>query len=386
VRVLIDFSQIPLARTGVGVYAENLVREIVSLASDSDLLFVLIQSDDAVIRELASKHPRVRVLVIPARIFRNRAALLVFEQLLLPFVLVLRRIDVIHSLHYTHPLLSPSRRVVTIHDLTFLLFPHLHTRARRLTFPFFIRRAMRHVEALIFVSQSTCNDAARLMPGGKGLRAVVPLGVDPACFAPISADRICSTRKRLGLSEPFILNVGTIEPRKNLSGLIQAFEQAADLYSRLTLVLAGKLGWDYDDVLRNIDASRHASRIRRIGFVSDDDKLALLNACELFIYPSLYEGFGLPVLEAMAAGAPVITSNNSSLGEVAGNAAELVDPGSDASIGSTLLRLLADNERRTALREMGRSRAAHFTWAATAQMTWNVYSDLMKSRKNLSHA
>lgn len=378
---MIDFSQIPLARTGAGVYAENLVREIIPLVAQSDSLFLLVQSDETAVRDLAREKRGVRLISIPSRIFRNRALLFAFEQFLLPLLLLLYRIDILHSLHYTHPLISPCRRVVTIHDLTFLLFPELHTRGRRLVMPRFIRNAMRRADAVIFVSQSTCRDAERLIPGGRAFKAVVPLGVDQRYGISPSEIEIRTNLDRLGLQSPFILNIGTVEPRKNLLRLIEAFEQLANLHPNVDLVLAGKLGWGYADVLEKIKVSPCSNRLRHVGFITDQEKLSLLNSCRIFVYPSIYEGFGLPVLEAMAAGAPVITSDNSSLSEVAGPGAVLIDPYSPSHLAAALDALLSEESKRAEMRIEGKRRASLFTWTATAEKTYQVYSSLIPGRR-----
>jgi glycosyltransferase involved in cell wall biosynthesis len=369
---LIDFTQIPITRTGVGVYAENLVRELVAAVQPSDHLVLLLQKDELELRALTMVKVNVSVLVLPSRLFRNRGALLAFEQFIMPLLLLKHNIDVVHSLHYTHPLVSPCPRVVTIHDLTFFKFPQLHTLGRRLIMPFFIRRAMKHAEALIFVSAATRRDAELLMPGGRNMRKVVPLGVDIEDVAAQPQEVTASLREK-SISQPFLLFLGTIEPRKNLARLIQAFERIAPDFPEHTLVLAGRLGWDYEPVLQAIEASPVRQRIRHLGYISELDKRALLAGCAALIYPSLYEGFGLPVLEAMAAGAPVVTSNISSLPEVAGTAALLVNPESVEELASAIRRLLGNPELVSQCRARGLERVKIFSWRRAAAETYEVY-------------
>src|SRR6266436_4872151 len=323
-RILVDFTQIPVERTGVGVYAENLVRELSSQLTSRDVMFVLIQKDETLIHQILCDRHNVLVLSLPTILFRNRGLLMLYEQVVMPF-----------------PLFSPCPRVVTIHDLTFLLYPKLHTRGRTLVMPFFIKNAMRHAEGLIFVSEATRADAERLIPSTGNLRRIVPLGVDLQGFD-IHPQETKSVLGRFSIQRPFVLFVGTLEPRKNVPRLIQAFERIANEHPDLLLVLAGKPGWDFDDVFAAIHASKYKNRIRHLGFVGDSEKRALLVACEALVYPSLYEGFGLPVLEAMAAGAPVITSNVSSLPEVAGDAAMLVNPLSVDDIADALRTIVSN--------------------------------------------
>lgn len=371
-KVLIDFTQIPLQRAGAGVYAENMVRALVPLAHPDDQIVLLMQSDERVLRNDLQGAGNVRILSIPRRLFRNRFALMLFEQIILPWILRVHRIDVLHSLHYTLPLWSPAARVVTFHDMTMILWPQLHTRARRLIMPVYMRLAWKRADAILFVSAATQRDAERIFPPSLGLRAVTPLGVSSDAFLVPPASDVQDALAAVGVSRPFLLFIGTIEPRKNLLRLIHAFETTADRYPDCTLVLAGKLGWEYEPVLRAIASSPVGARICRLGYISDVTKRALVAGCAALVYPSLYEGFGLPVLEGMAAGAPVITSNVSSLPEVAGDAAILVDPESTEALAEALREVLNPSTAEL-LRKSGPRRAQLFPWSRTAVETWKAY-------------
>ena len=371
--ILIDLTQIPLSRTGVGVYADNLVTNLIPLLRADDALILVIQSDETAIRRATEGFRSVRLVAIPASVFRNRAILMAFEQFILPIVTWMKKADVLHSLHYTHPLLALAPRVVTIHDLTFLLFPEMHTRGRRWIMPFFIRRAMKHAEAVIFVSKATQNDAERLLPAGSNLRSVVPLGETPCPPIPLGDHSSDGVLSDMGVGRPYLLFVGTLEPRKNIVRIVQAFERIAKDHPALTLVLAGKLGWHTEEIVAAITNSPVHSRIHHLGFVSEIEKSALLSNCEMLVYPSLYEGFGLPVLEAMAAGVPVITSNLSSLPEVAGDAAVLVDPNSTDAIAAAMKQILEHQSLANRLRDAGPPQAMSFTWGRMAASTKTIY-------------
>ncbi|HSY35027.1 MAG TPA: glycosyltransferase family 1 protein [Acidobacteriaceae bacterium] len=375
ISVLVDFTQIPLSRTGVGVYADHLVTNLLPLLRKDDLLTLVVQSDDLLIRAAVNGYANVHLVTIPSKFFRNRALLMIYEQLVLPIVAWAKRANLIHSLHYTHPLLSLTRRVVTIHDLTFLLFPELHTRSRRIVMPFFIRRAMKHADAVIFVSKATQDDAERLIGTGHNLRRVVPLGV-AACPPAQQGDPSSETYlSGIGVQQPYLLFVGTLEPRKNIVRIVNAFESVAETHPELTLVLAGKLGWHTDEIISAIEHSPMRPRIRYLGFVSEAQKRTLLRNCAMLVYPSLYEGFGLPVLEGMAAGAPVITSNLSSMPEVAGDAAVFVDPTSSDAIAAAIGKILRDVILATRLQKAGPAQASLFTWGRTATLTLDLYRD-----------
>jgi glycosyltransferase involved in cell wall biosynthesis len=378
-RVLIDFTQIPLNRTGVGVYADHLVANLLPLLREDDALFLVVQSDDVLISAAVNGYANVHLVAIPSKIFRNRALLMVYEQLILPIVAWGKRADLIHSLHYTHPLLAFTRRVVTIHDLTFFLFPELHTRGRRIIMPFFVRRAMKHAEAVIFVSKATQDDAERLIPAGRNLRRVVPLGVTPCPHIPEDDSSSETYLSRMGVDRPYLLFVGTLEPRKNIIRIVQAFERVADSHPDLTLVLAGKLGWHTAEIVAAMESSPMRPRIRHLGFVSEAEKWTLLRNCEMLVYPSLYEGFGLPVLEGMVAGAPVITSNLSSMPEVAGDAALLVNPTSVDAIAGAIEQLASDTNLAAHLRRLGPIQASAFTWRNTAESTCAIYRSVIEA-------
>lgn len=385
-RILIDCTQIPLKRTGVGVYADELLKHLPHIIANDDALYVLIQSDDILLKERLSLNLHISILTITSDLFRNRIALAAYEQFILPWILLLKKIDVVHSLHYTHPLICPCARVVTLHDMTFFVIPEMHTAARRLSMRFFIKRALRRAEIVIFVSESTKADAQRICDIINDRQFVVPLGVDISRFAGITDDRVTETMLKLHIEKPYILYVGTIEPRKNITRLIHAFEQLDQYNSRYKLVIAGGLGWDYAETLQAIEESPHKASIRRLGYITTDDKTALIAGCDLLVYPSLYEGFGLPVLEGMAAGVPVITSTTSSLREVAGTAAVLADPHSIEQIASSINAVLSDATYSEALREAGRSRAAEFSWEKTAVLTYAAYQRANQYPKSRLHA
>lgn len=377
-RVLVDFTQIPADRTGVGVYAENLVRELGAQISSDDVLLLLVQQDEERIREVAHARSNVVIVSLATQLWRNRALLMVYEQLVMPWLLKRKHIDVVHSLHYTHPLISPCPRVVTIHDLTFLRFSELHTTGRRLVMPFFIKRAVKHAEGLVFVSQVTCSDTEKLIPSSnRNLRSVIPHGVNVGAFQ-VSPTQKQQVLNKFSLAPPFLLFVGTLEPRKNVVRLVHAFERIAEQYPELLLVIAGKPGWNFEDIFSAMESSRYRRRIRHVGFVSESEKRALLATCEILIYPSLYEGFGLPVLEAMAAGAPVITSNVSSLPEVAGNAAVLIDPSSVEELSQAIQSILSNATQREELSRKGKERAARFSWTQAAAQTLELYKRVAK--------
>jgi glycosyltransferase involved in cell wall biosynthesis len=381
--ILIDFTQIPVQRAGAGVYAENLVRELPSLLRPDDLLFLLLQNDEVNLPRMVAEMSNVRLLFISSRLFRNRVILMLFEQLILPWLLLAHDVDVVHSLHYTVPVWCPSARVVTFHDLTMLLWPQMHTWGRRLIMPLYIRLAWRLADVIIFVSAATQCDAEKLLPSVEGrFNTVVPLGIRFESFSCPSGDDLRSGLASLNVKKPYVLFIGTIEPRKNIVRVIHAFEDIASQFPEHTLILAGKLGWDFEPVLEALARSPFHERMHYLGYISEEKKRILLAGCAALIYPSLYEGFGLPALEAMASGVPLITSNVSSLPEVVGTAALMVDPESVEQLIAAMVRLLSDPELAKKFSTLGRERARMFSWENTAAKTYKAYQAAHKGARN----
>jgi glycosyltransferase involved in cell wall biosynthesis len=349
------------------------------------MLFLLLQKDEIALARRVLDVKNVRVLFLPSRLFRNRLVLMLCEQLILPWILLAHRIDVVHSLHYTLPVWAPSARVVTFHDLTMILWPHLHTRGRRLIMPVYMRLAWRLADVILFVSAATQRDAERLLPAVESrCNRVVPLGVDLDSFRPISQGELASHLTTLAISQPYVVFIGTIEPRKNLVRLIQAFDKIAPQFPDHMLILAGKLGWGFDPVLRAMEGSPFRNRIRHLGYISEESKRTLLAGGDLLVYPSLYEGFGLPVLEGMAAGIPLITSNVSSLPEVTGTAGVMVDPESVEQLAAAMTRLLSSPELAKEYKALGLKRAKMYSWANTAAETYKAYQaahELVRSKR-----
>jgi glycosyltransferase involved in cell wall biosynthesis len=303
------------------------------------------------------------------------------EQVLIPWLALTRSLDAVHSLHYSFPLLSfgSFRRIVTVCDMSFFLFPELHVPVKRVFFQFFIRRLPK-VDGLLFISESTQRDFESYFPQCRARKAAVPLGADlDRLAAPADEAVLADLRRRFGLDK-YILYVGTIEPRKNLLGLMQAFEQCAGAHPDVKLVIAGKLGWDYQKVLDYAHASTFSDRIVLTGYIDESQKHALLKAATVFAYVSFYEGFGLPALEGMASGVPTITSNISSMPEVAGDGALLAEPNDIAQIAGNLDSLLRDQALRASLVERGLAQSRRFTWSSMTSRSLAFYRQVVSQR------
>ncbi len=315
--------------------------------------------------------PDIALTSLRSRWPTSRAAVRVlWEQLVQPWTL--RRIGahLVHGPAFVGPLLAPCPVVITIHDLSFIRFPTLFRPANRLYLTVLTRLSARRARRLIAVSAHTAAETTRLLGVPSERIDVVYHGVDPA-FHPLPADEVAVFRQRQGLPERFVLCVGTLEPRKNQTRLVEAFARIHD--GQVKLVLVGGKGWLYDELFTRVEALGLSKEIIFPGYVMNDELPLWYNAATILAYPSLYEGFGMPVLEAQACGTPVLTSNVSSLPEAAGDAASMVDPYDVEALAAELDRLLTDKLLRHELRKRGLAHASQFTWPLMAQETADVY-------------
>ncbi len=262
--------------------------------------------------------------------------------------------------------------VATVHDLSYVVYPRYHARLNgaylRVMTPLIARRA----RAIIAVSEATGQDLIERLGVSARRVHVVYSGISPLFTRRPSDERIAASRQKYGLEEGFILSVGTLEPRKNLSAVLRAYRLLRErLGDAPALALVGGAGWGLSE--QQLLGSAQSTRVRRLGYVPDEDLAALYASCDAFVYPSLYEGWGLPVAEALSLGAPTITSTVSSLPEVAGEAALLVDPGSVEAIAAALERVLTDSAEAQRLRRGGPIQVARFTTARWVEGTVAVY-------------
>lgn len=301
---------------------------------------------------------------------------ILWEQTALPFDLKRRHIDVYHGAAFVTPLIKTCRQVLTINDMTYYLVPGKHTSTKVRYFRALMPGSVARSERVIALSESVKADIIRILGTPPHKIEVIYLGKGEK-FRPIpEQDILDRIRKKYGLNRKTILFVGLIEPGKNLPTLIRAYATLKGLHQEYDLVLAGKMGSGYPDALQCATDCGVRDHVLFPGFIPDDELPELYNLAEVYVHTTLYEGFGLPVLEAMSCGTPVITSNRSSLPEIAGGAALLVDPGNVEEMAAAMHRVLTDAGLRKQMSQKGLEQSKLFTWEKTAQATLKIYQTL----------
>jgi glycosyltransferase involved in cell wall biosynthesis len=298
----------------------------------------------------------------------------------LPVELVTGRLDLFHSPDFTLPPTMPGvPTVLTVHDLTFVRDPDSADERLRAYLGRVVPRSVRRATHVLADSKATRQDLIDLWDIPPEEISVVYCGVEPRFRPVVDPTVLANVRARYNLGDrPYIFSVSTLQPRKNYRRLIQAFAPLAGRHQNLTLVIAGGKGWKYEEILAEPERLGIGGRVLFPGFVAEPDLPALLSGAALFAYPSLYEGFGLPILEAMACGTPVIASDRSSLPEVVGDAGLQVDALDVEGLTAGMERLLTEEGLRTELIGRGAGRAANFTWERAARELLAVYNRFLK--------
>jgi glycosyltransferase involved in cell wall biosynthesis len=302
---------------------------------------------------------------------------LAWEQLVLPSSVDRWSLDVYHGPHYTMPQRARVPKVVTVHDCTYFDHPEWHERSKAVFFRRAISVAARRADAIVCVSAVT-EARLRAVCDVQAPVVVAPHGVDLTRFRADADEGDAPVLRSIGVDpeRPFVAFLGTIEPRKGVAPLVRAFDRVADRHPDAVLVLAGQPGWGGEEVVRSVGAARARSRITRLGYVPDRTVPPLLRRATVVAYPSLEEGFGLPALEALACGAPLITTAGSAMAEVAGDAAVLVPAGDEPALAAAIDDALAGggiDDPAAARRRRGIERAAGYTWAASADRHLAAY-------------
>ncbi|MBQ6639794.1 MAG: glycosyltransferase family 4 protein [Saccharopolyspora sp.] len=366
--MLIDATAVPADRGGVGRYVDSL---LAALDQDGARVSVVCQPRDAGLYARIAPNSRV---VPAAEAVATRTARLTWEQTTLPRLVRRLGADVLHSPHYTTPLANPAASVVTLHDATFFTGAALHSPVKARFFRTWTKTALRRATLCVVPSEATATGLARSAGADRRAMHVMHHGVDPEFFHPPSPAEIRAVRDRFSLrDQPYVAFLGALEPRKNVPALIRGFTLAArGRADDPALVLAGQPGWDLR-VERALEAVPHRIRVIRAGYVPFAELPGFLGGAHVLAYPSIGEGFGLPVLEAMACGAAVLTTRRLSLPEVGGDAVAYCGIRA-ADVAAGLTELLDDPARRSALSTAAQRRAKDFTWASCATQHREAYA------------
>jgi glycosyltransferase involved in cell wall biosynthesis len=377
-RIGIDVSRCIQSATGVGYYAKRLAQALAVIDAENDYLLYTSFCDCTPLGLAPADLPsggNFRIGCSGSSAFfsgdRRKSAGCIKDR-------AFGDVDIVHSTAYAMPDVDKLKTIVTIHDLSIYLYPHFHTDANYTFVNRNIHRAARHADCIIADSENTKKDIMRFLHVPEEKIEVIYLAASEGVSKRGDGDDMGRIRNSFGITRPYILAVGSVEPRKNLLRSLAAFKALTETDGGrdYQFVLAGGHGWknaDFFDALRKLDIP---DKIVITGYVSEDDLQALYQGAVAFVYPSLYEGFGLPVLEAMASGVPVITSNVSSLPEVAGDAALLVDPLKVFEIFEAMEAITTSSQLRKELRVKGLKQSREFSWRKTAQKTLEIYKQV----------
>lgn len=373
-RIGIDFTPAITQGAGIGRYTRNLITALARL--DTDDRFTLISFERPVPDRDFPKAPNVHPRVFN---FTNRYMTILWQRLRLPIPVELFTglVDVYHGPDFVLPPVARARSVVTIYDLAFLTNPECAMPSLAEYLSAVVPRAARAADRIIAISQATANDLTERLAIPPEKIAIAYPGLDPRFTPDRDEAAIEALRAKYGIQRPCILAVSTIEPRKNYERLIAAFGQAMhEPDGPRMLVIAGRKGWLYDGVFEAVDTLKLGEHVKFLDYVSDAELPLLYKAADVLAMPSISEGFGIPVTEAMASGTPVVCSTGGSLPEIAGDAALTVDPYDVEGLAEALLRLTRDTSLRETLAARGLERIKAFDWDISARAHLDVYHSL----------
>ena len=382
-RIAIDYSAGIRQAAGIGNYVRNLVNAM--LAQDSENQYTLLTSGRPTRERPFPKADNVRgrSIIIPDRYLN-----ILWYRWRLPLYATYftGQVDIYHGPDFTLPPLGMKPlKVVTVHDLAFIEHPQYAVPALAAYLNKVVPEAVASADVVAAVSQATRQTLIEHFKTSPQKITIIPNGVG-AHFRRITDPVLLgATRNKFGLQHPLLLGVGTMEPRKNHIGLIKAFSIAhKKKKGPAMLAIAGGKGWLYEETLQLVSELRLEKKVRFLGRVSELELVTLYSMADVFAFPSFFEGFGVPPLEAMACGAPVITSNTSSLPEVVGDAALLIDPNDTHALAHAIMRLLADAQLSAELRQKGYERAKCYTWPESARKMLSIYQRLYEGAKDFS--
>ncbi len=371
-RIGIDYTAAVRQRAGIGRYARSLIRALARL--DHENAYILLSAGKEPDAEPWPANFSLRALPVT-----DRHLSILWQKLRLPLPVewLTGRLDLFHSPDFVLPPVRKARTVLTIHDLSFLRHPECSSPALLEYLMSAVPRSVARADLILADSQSTQHDLIELMGMDPARIRVVYPAVDDT-FARSNQAGVAAVRARHDIGGPYILSLGTLQPRKNYVRLIEAFrilKDSSDIPHRL--VIGGGPGWLYEPIYETIETLGLQDEVRMLGYVDEGDLPALYTGADVFCFPTLYEGFGIPVLEAMACGTPVVASNTSSLPEAAGDAALLMSPTDTEAMAEALGRVITDTDLREHLIQSGLVQCQRFSWSDSARDLHMAYMDLL---------
>lgn len=346
-------------KTGFGYYVENLVKELQKIK-------------DGVSYELIAPETKSDFST-PQR--------LIWDQFSLPKIAQEKKVDLLHQPAFSAPIFFSKPVVVTIHDLIAIKYGRDISFWSRQYFGRFMPFTYHFAAHIMASSEYTKKDIMEVLNVPEEKISVVYLALDHIVSSPIAKEDIAKTKKKFGIQEPFLLYVGTINPRKNLVFLTQIFERVLTKIPKMQLVIAGKKGWFYNELIAEVNKLKLDDKVIITDYITDEEKRALYAAADMLTFPSLYEGFGFPVLEAMACGVPVIASNKTSIPEVLGDAGISLNPGNKDEWADEIVKLHFSPERKRQLIAAGLKQAQKFSWEKSAKQAVEIYKNVLEAKK-----
>jgi len=355
--------------SGTGKYSKQLIKHLARIDEKNEyIIFAPVGN----YFDCLDKNDNFRIIKIP---FKDKKRL-VWEQFILPLRTKFLHADLLHSLTFVSPYFNLVPSVVTIHDMAFRKHAWTISKDRSHYYDFFIPRSIKTANRIIAVSEFTKTEIVKSFPGKGSFVSVTPEGIDNFFQGKLDDSKTPAILDKYKLKPGFILSVGTIEPRKNYARLLDAYHMLVKKKNiKEKLVIVGRMGWDFDEIQELSENNELKDRVVFPGFITPEELAAFYSQATIFVLPSLYEGFGLPILEAMTFGLPLITSNISALPEVAGDAAIFVNPYNRREIANAMFRLLRDETLKSALSSKSLERVKYFNWKTTAIKTLQVYKE-----------
>lgn len=352
---------------GVKEYAQSMISNLIHCLRDEDMLYIIHNSDE---KHFTSKENKVEEIIIYSK---NR---LVCDFILAPSIINKLKLDVVWFIHNTIPFFIKSKKIVTIHDLAYYLPQHnAYKLPDSLYMRFMIKNSCKRADKIIAVSENTKRDIVQLLNIKEEKIKIIYEGVEDKFTKVTEEKKLKNIKEKYNLPDRFILNTGSITPRKNILNLIKAFNRISNDNKGIHLVLTGGIGWKNS---KETDLINNHPRIKKTGHVDSQDMPALYSLAELLIYPSVYEGFGLPIIEAQSCGCPVISSNTSSLVEVGGDSVYYINPNNEKDISEAMLKVITSKELKEELIKKGNTNIKRFSWEKAANEVLQLCCEIQK--------